>query len=200
MIRQTFSSNNPHKIAKEVSEFLGCPATFITPSFGEHRLPDTKHTRTRYFEHYQQKHATIVVDRNMSEVLDQWLQNVRHYPPSEIFYQQSGQKSEKAEKRCKIICEELYRFSFPEGEENLLGELHASYRELHVLWIMGFDDIKPECIINASTKFLKYAKAVCAALENMHKKDQQLNEYYKSWKVKYQDISTEIYNLTKDYK
>lgn len=136
----------------------------------------------------------------MNQVIDTWMKNVKTYPPSEIFFQQTGPKSEKAEKRCKLICEDLYRFSFPESQDNILADLGAAYRELEVFYILGMGDIKPERVQAVSTKFLECAKAACTALEAMHKKDQLLNEYYKSWKVKYQDISTEIYNMTKEYK
>lgn len=135
----------------------------------------------------------------MTEVLKQWMKNVKTYPPSEIFFQQTGPKSEKAEKRCKTICEDLYRFSYPEGQDNILADLGASYREFEVFCILGLEDIKPERIKEVSTKFLVCAKAACTALEAMHKKDQLLGEYYKSWKVKYQDISTEVYKLTKEF-
>lgn len=135
----------------------------------------------------------------MTEVLEQWIKNVKTYPPAEIFFQKTGPKFEKAEKRCKTICEDLYRFSFPEGEVNILNELGAAYRELEVFYKMGLGDIKPERIKEVSTKFLECAKAACTALEAMHKKDQLLGEYYKSWKVKYQDISTEVYKLTKEF-
>lgn len=135
----------------------------------------------------------------MTEVLKQWINNVKTYPPSEIFFEKYG-KEAKAEQRIQTICEDLYRFTYPEGQDNILADLGAAYRDLEVLHRMGFDDIKSDLINEVSTKFLECAKAACTALEAMHKKDQLLNEYYKSWKVKYQDISTEIYNMTKEYK
>lgn len=132
----------------------------------------------------------------MTEVLQQWIDNVKTYPPSEIFFEKYG-KEAKAEQRIQGICEDLYRFSYPDGQDNILADLSASYRELEVLHCMGFTDIKSDIIKEISTKFLATAKVACLALEAMHKKDQLLGEYYKTWKVKYQDISTEVYNLTK---
>lgn len=134
----------------------------------------------------------------MNELIDNWMKNVKTYPPSEIFFAKYG-KEAKAETRIQTICEDLYRFCYPEGEVNVLSELGASYREFEVLCIMGLAGIKPERVLEISTKFLACAKAACTALEAMHKKDQLLNEYYKSWKVKYQDISTEVYKLTKEF-
>lgn len=134
----------------------------------------------------------------MNQVIDSWMKNVKTYPPSEIFFEKYG-KEAKAESRIQTICEDLYRFTYPEGQDNILADLGASYREFEVLCIMGLDDIKSERVKEVSAKFLSCAKIACSALDAMHKKDQLLNEYYKSWKVKYQDISTEVYNLTKEY-
>ncbi|EHX8550647.1 hypothetical protein K3335_003641 [Salmonella enterica] len=135
----------------------------------------------------------------MNQVIDTWMKNVKTYPPSEIFFEKYG-KEAKAETRIQAICEDLYRFTYPEGQDNILADLGAAYRELEVFSLIGMADIKPERVQAVSTKFLNCAKVACAALEKMHKKDQLLNEYYKSWKVKYQDISTEVYKLTKEFR
>ena len=211
MLRQSYKSDNINKIVGEISEWLEAKVDdSIIDSFNYRNETDTRVktsignvcTRIRYFERYQQRHATITQERTelpMSEVLEQWIKNVKTYPPAEIFFQKTGPKFEKAEKRCKTICEDLYRFSFPEGEVNVLNELGAAYREFEVLTTLGYDDLKEGRLRAVSTKFLECAKSACAALEVMHKKDQLLGEYYKSWKVKYQDISTEVHKLTKEF-
>lgn len=210
MNRHSFTSFNIKRTVGEVSQLLGCQEEFITSSFDFRKSTDTRVvtpegtvcTRVRYFEHYQQDHATITQQRTelpMSEVLKTWMQNVKKYPPSEIFFQQTGPKSEKAEKRCKLICEDLYRFSFPEGQENLLNELGAAYREFEVLTTLGYDDLKEGRILEVGAKLQYYMREVCNALEAMHKKDQLLNDYYKSWKVKYQDLSREVSKLTMEF-
>lgn len=209
MIRQNFNAVNINRIVSEVSNWLGCNDEFITSSVHSSKSTDTRVktpdgtvcTRTRYFERYQQRHATITIERTelpMSEVLKNWMKNVKTYPASEIFFEKYG-KEAKAETRIQGICEDLYRFSYPEDQPNILAELAASYREFEVFCIMGFDGIKAERVKDVSTKFLECAKLACTALDAMHKKDQLLGEYYKSWKVKYQDISTEVYNLTKEF-
>ena len=35
----------------------------------------------------------------MTEVLEQWIKNVKTYPPAEIFFQKTGPKFEKAVKK-----------------------------------------------------------------------------------------------------
>lgn len=134
----------------------------------------------------------------MSEVLKNWIKDVKTYPPSEIFFEKYG-KEAKAETRIQTICEDLYRFTYPEGQPNVLAELGASYREFEVCLIIGLEGMKPERVAEVSKKFLACAKVACTELDKMHKKDQLLQEYYKTWKVKYQDISTEVYNLTKEF-
>lgn len=46
------------KVAREVSEWLGCDRSFIYQSY--RRDPDL--SKPRYFEHYGQKHATLIVE------------------------------------------------------------------------------------------------------------------------------------------
>ncbi len=134
----------------------------------------------------------------MNTVIDTWIKNAKTYPPAEIFFEKYG-KEAKAEERIKTVCEDVYRFCFPEGTKNPLGDLGASYREFEVAYLVGFDGMKPERIKELKDKFLDDAKFAIKALDDLFKRDQILQQYYSEWKVKYQDISTEVYNLTKDY-
>lgn len=134
----------------------------------------------------------------MNEVLDLWMKNVKTYPPSEIFYQKYG-KEAKAEERLKETCESVYRFCFPDNAKNNLGDLGASYRELEVTYLMGFDKIKPEYIKKVADKFLEDVKSTITALDELFKKDQLLQQYYTPWKLKYSEINSIVYDLTKGY-
>lgn len=134
----------------------------------------------------------------MNILIDTWFNKAKTYPPAEIFFEKYG-KEAKAEERIKVLCEDVYRFCFPEEHKNPLGDLGASYRDLQVAYRMGFDGMKPEYIIKVKDKFLEDAKFAVKALDDLFKKDQILQQYYSTWKVKYQDISTEVYNMTKDY-
>lgn len=134
----------------------------------------------------------------MNELIVTWMKNVKTYPPAEIFFEKYG-KEAKAEERLKETCEEVYRFCFPENVKNPLGDLGASYRELEVAYKMGFDGMKPEYIKKVKDKFLEDAKFAITALEALFKKDQILQQYYAPWKVKFADINSTVYDMTKDY-
>lgn len=134
----------------------------------------------------------------MNELIDSWMKNVKTYPPAEIFFEKYG-KEAKAEERIKQMCEEVYRFVFPDGEKNPLGDLGQSYRELEVAYLMGFEGMKPEYIIKVKDAFLADAKFAITALEALFKKDQILQQYYAPWKVKFADINSAVYDMTKDY-
>lgn len=134
----------------------------------------------------------------MNEVLDTWMKNVKTYPPAEIFFEKYG-KDAKAEERLKVTCEDVYRFCFPENVKNPLGDLGASYRDFQVAYRMGFEGMKPEYIIKVKDAFLADVKFAITAIEALFKKDQLLQQYYQPWKVKFSDINSIVYDLTKDY-
>lgn len=134
----------------------------------------------------------------MNELIETWMHNVKVYPPAEIFFEKYG-KEAKAEERIKQLCEDVYRFCFPEGTKNPLGDLGQSYREFEVAYLMGFDGMKPEYIIKVKDAFLSDAKYAITELEKMFKKDQILQQYYAPWKVKFADINSAVYDMTKDY-
>ncbi|SOK59240.1 hypothetical protein [Yersinia phage fHe-Yen9-03] len=135
---------------------------------------------------------------HMNKVLNTWIENVKTYPPSEIFFEKYG-KDAKAEERLKVICEEMYRFVFPEGKPNLLSNLGSSYRDFEVAYIMGFDGMKPEYITKVKDQFLIDVKETIKAMDDMCKKDQILQQYYTQWKLKFSDINSIVYDMTKDY-
>jgi len=133
----------------------------------------------------------------MNKIIETWVKNVKTYPPAEIFFEVYGK--DKAEKRIKNLCEEVYRFCFPEGEKNPLSDLSQSYRELEVAYILGFEGMKKEYLQKVKDKFLEDAKYAIKALDNLFKKDQLLQKYYANWKLKYSELETEVYKMTKEY-
>lgn len=134
----------------------------------------------------------------MNELLVQWYANAKTYPPAEIFFEKYG-KEAKAEERLKETCEEVYRFCFPENVKNPLGDLGASYREFEVAYKMGFSGMKPEYIQKVKDKFVEDLKYAVNALEALFKKDQLLQQYYQQWKVKFSELNSVVYDMTKDY-
>lgn len=131
----------------------------------------------------------------MNKVIDNWVNNVKLYPPSEIFHNKYG-KEAKAEERLKEICEELYFFA-SDSKKNYLSDLYSTYRDLEVLYIFGFDRVKPEYLNKVIENFSLQVKESLVELDKMFKKDNILSNYYSTWKVKYSDIKAELYNLTK---
>jgi len=134
----------------------------------------------------------------MNELLVTWYKNAKTYPPAEIFFEKYG-KEAKAEERLKETCEEVYRFCFPEKIKNPLADLGASYREFEVAYKMGFANIKPEYIQKVKDKLLEDLKYAVNALEALFKKDQLLQQYYQPWKVKFSELNSAVYDMTKDY-
>lgn len=134
----------------------------------------------------------------MNQLIIDWMRNIKKYPASEIFFEKYG-KEAKAEKRIQEVCEELYRFNYPDNQVNYLSDLQQSYRDFEVLVNLGLGSIKPEYIIKTKDSFLEKAKAAITAYEAMCKKDQVLQEYYKPWKTKFQEIQSAVYDMTKDF-
>jgi hypothetical protein len=134
----------------------------------------------------------------MNQVLVNWLENIKKYPPSEIFFEKYG-KEAKAEKRIQEVCEDLYRFNYPDNQINYLGELQQAYRDFEVLVHLGLDGIKPEYILKTKNALVDKVKAAITAYEAMCKKDQLLQANYQPWKVKFQEIQSILYDMTKDF-
>lgn len=133
----------------------------------------------------------------MNKIIAEWIENVLKYPTNEIFFQVYGK--EKTEKRLQGICEEVYRFCFPEGKKNALGDLRQSYREFEVAYLQGFEGMKPEYITKVKDAFLSDVRYAITTLDNMFKKDPLLQNYYSQWKKKFADINSAVYDMTKDY-
>ena len=129
------------------------------------------------------------------QLINDWVKHMLTYPPSEMFYQKYGPKHEKAEKRIKNICEDLYKFNWTDGKANVLGELKMAHREFDVLSKIHLKAIKPEYVLKAKEDFLLKVKPAIQAFELMIKKDQLLQEYYKEWKISYKDISDYMHKM-----
>lgn len=59
--------------------------------------------------------------------------------------------------------------------------------------------MKKEYLQKVKDKFLEDAKYAIKALDNLFKKDQLLQKYYVDWKLKYSELETEVYKMTKGY-
>lgn len=131
-------------------------------------------------------------------MIEEWIKNVSVYPPAEIY---AGLPQGKAEKRAVTICEDLYKFNYGK-ERNVLSDLRAAWREFEVLLILSktgkFIPVKQERSDAVCDAFLKSAQTVINRLDAMHKQHQDLNQYYKNWRVGYQDLKVEALTLKRD--
>lgn len=135
----------------------------------------------------------------MNQLLVTWMNNVCVYPPAEICFQSSDSKTEK---RLQKLCEEVYSLGLTSvGKLPPLLGLKTAYRELEVLMVMlkTGTPVKQEFIVQVANAFKAEIKSALVVLTALHKKDALLSKYYDSWKVKYAELNSAVYDLTKDY-
>lgn len=118
--------------------------------------------------------------------LEKWINNVSVYPPAEIYFQ-APKSQEKKEKRCKEICEALYKFNW-EGAKypNPIGTVREIIREMVVLDRMfEYNPFPPkyENIVKLVAKFEKHAYHLYGELEVMSLNQPSLAEYYGKWRL-----------------
>jgi|AGFS01.1.fsa_nt_gi hypothetical protein len=118
--------------------------------------------------------------------LEKWITNVSVYPPAELYFQ-APKSQEKKEKRCKEICEALYKFNW-EGAKypNPIGTVREIVREMCVLDRMfEYNPFPPkyENIVKLVAKFVNNADNLVAALDKMHGQNERMKDWYDHWKV-----------------
>lgn len=119
-----------------------------------------------------------------------FISNIAKYPPIQLFggLVNPSAKQKKAEKRITELCEDLYAFNNP-----VLSDCKTAFFNLQITdnLITSGTPVKDEYISEVIGTCIFHYKKVIPLLDELFKKDQQLAEYYKEWKVKYQDISKE---------
>lgn len=112
------------------------------------------------------------------ENISQFILNFTKYPVSELFgsIDSPDSKQKKAEKRITDICEELYRFDC-----TVLSDVRTAYRDFEVAIIMsdGAHEIKQVHMVKVAGALAYYLDKAIVMLDNMHKKDQLLIQYWK---------------------
>lgn len=129
--------------------------------------------------------------------LQQWIKQISLYPVSEIF---AGTSQQKAEKRVEKICDELYKLSFPNGQVNVLADVRNAFRELEIVVKLNLKGTKLDYINKVESEFLTCTKIAISALDEMHKKDPLLQEYYKTWKISNATMKSLVYDYTSQIK
>lgn len=117
--------------------------------------------------------------------IEKWINNVSIYPPAEIFFQ-APKSQEKKEKRCKEICESLYRFNWENAPvANPIGTVREMVREMVILDKMfEYNPFPPkyENIVKLVAKFLNHAYYLIDQLDSMHKEHDKLSDWYGEWR------------------
>lgn len=133
--------------------------------------------------------------------LEKWVNNVSVYPPAEIYFQ-AAKNQEKKERRCKEICESLYKFNW-EGAKypNPIGALREIIREMVVLDRMfEYNPFPPkyENIVKLVAKFTNLSYHLVEELDKMHYQNEKMREWYDGFRLN--DLRTQLlaYNWASD--
>lgn len=123
-------------------------------------------------------------------MIKNWIAQSAVYPPAHIY---AGMPQGKKEKQAVTVCESLYRFNFGD-KPNLLGNLRSAYRELEVIQILG-GTIKKFQLDKIVNEFLDSAKAAIDKMDYVFKQHQDVNEYYKTWRLGFQTVKAEAQKI-----
>ncbi|BBK09392.1 hypothetical protein [Klebsiella phage 05F01] len=133
--------------------------------------------------------------KNEMNFLQEWIDNTRVYPPNHIY---QGMAQGKQEKQAMAVCEEIYKFNFGD-KKNFLGDLHLVWHEFHcfvnVYLAPPFIEVREEYVNNLCDKLLSEIQSSVSAMDSVFKKHQAVNEYYKSWRISYQDLKAQVLKI-----
>lgn len=128
---------------------------------------------------------------NGLENIFQFILNFTKYPVSELYghIDTPDAKQKKAEKRIAQICEELYRFDC-----TVLSDVRAAYREVQVSDSLSDSHFRTKQVrmVKIVGSLAYHIDKSCAMLDNMHKKDQVLQQYWKPLSVKAKVMKDEL--------
>lgn len=127
----------------------------------------------------------------MFNKIQQFILNSIKYPVSELYgsIDNPDSKQKKAEKRVSQICEELYKL-----ECTTLSDVRSGFRELQVSTDLSDEKfrIKQIRLVQMCGSLAYFIDKAAMALDNMHKKDQALQQYWKPLAVKAKDMKDEL--------
>lgn len=128
-------------------------------------------------------------------IIDQWVEQTSVYPPGHIY---AGMTQGKQEKQAVQVCEQLYKFNFGD-KRNPLADLRATWREIEVIMLISTVEpilpIRVEYLDKIFSEFLDAAQNAINEMDKVFKQHQSVNEYYKTWRVSYQDVKTDALRL-----
>lgn len=116
--------------------------------------------------------------------IEKWINKVSIYPPAELYFQ-AFKSQEKKERRCKEICESLYKFNW-EGAKypNPIGTVRDIVREMVVMDRMfEYNPFPPkyENVVKLVAKFVDNAYNLVEELGKMHGQNERMTEWYAGW-------------------
>lgn len=130
--------------------------------------------------------------------IEQFILNSKKYPVSELYgsIDNPDSKQKKAEKRVTQICEELYKL-----ECLTLSDVRSAYREMQVAVSLSDEKfrIKQVRLVTMTGSLAYYIDKAVTVLDNMHKKDQALQQYWKPLAVKAKDMKEELKSFLIQY-
>lgn len=128
-------------------------------------------------------------------IIGQWVEQTSVYPPGHIY---AGMTQGKQEKQAVQVCEQLYKFNFGD-KRNPLADLRATWREIEVIMLISTVEpilsIRVEYLDKIFTEFLEAAQNAINEMDKVFKQHQAVNEYYKAWRVSYQDVKIHALQL-----
>lgn len=134
---------------------------------------------------------------NLDKTL-QFILNFTKYPVSELYghIDTPDSKQKKAEKRISVICEDLYKL-----ECNTLSDVRVAFRELQVALNLSDDKfrVRQPRLTEMCGSLGYFIDKAYKALEQMHKKDQILNQYWSSLKVSNKEQKDDLKSVLIQY-
>lgn len=128
-------------------------------------------------------------------MIKEWVEQTSVYPPAHLY---AGMPQGKQEKQAVQVCEELYKFNFG-NKRNPLGDLRAAWREVEVTAKVynapPHLPLREFYLDKIISEFLVAAQVAVGAMDDTFKKHQAVNEYYKTWRMSYQDIKKHALEL-----
>lgn len=147
--------------------------------------------RAEKCEYHRPPNGDKFVPKFTFDKIGQFILNFTKYPVSELYgsIDNPDSKQKKAEKRVTQVCEELYKL-----ECTTLSDVRVAYRELQVATSIsdGKFRIKQVRLVQMCGALAYYIDKASTALDNMHKKEQALQQYWKPLSVKAKDMKDEL--------
>lgn len=120
-------------------------------------------------------------------ILKDWVEFTKQYPPAEIFF---GSNKEKQERKCKAQCEVLFTFEPTDKDHpaSVLRAMWTAFREFEVIVKLGIDEMKREEVVVIAAIFKERAKLAIKVMEATYKPDQALWKHYILNTISYREV------------